>query len=504
VFVLFFDYFCFTIMSNMNVEVGDRLMDKISRELGLSECGKAWVTIALDPYHDTPVDSLKGYPDINEAASVVQTVKSSYSVVAPSSAGSGNWDAHICSFPWLNPGNPQFSTNSPASVQTGLFQPDLVTSYSPSPWGGLMVDTVPTGTSTYNKALASAFNLDWAGTTSSYAMFEWRQIGMGFEVINTTSDLNAQGTCTCYRMPFPQRNSKSSYTFQQISASGLTSYTGSVSGVFASAPPNSVAECMVMPGTVQWKAKEGAYVVPTLNNEELAAGTDNTVIFLDDGTSVVTARSIGGYATFSIVGATQTYSIATVEPTGTSLTDFNYGGAYFTGLSNSTILTVNLIRYFERFPAFDIVPDRPLVVLATPSCRNDPQAKELYSAVIRHMPVGVPQRFNGIGDWFREAAQTAKDIISPVLSAIPLPMAQMGASVLNNIGNNLIKKYSNEEKSVEVPPGRIYNAQGNQSSLSSQPKKASVATVKKQLANLGLGKKKKKKTGVIVAKMVKK
>jgi len=196
-----------------------------------------------------------------------------------------------------------------------------------------------------------------------------------------------------------------------------------------------------------------------------------------------------------------------IMPAGSSMTDFNYGGAYFTGLSNTTTLTVNSIRYFERFPAYPIVVDRPLVVLATPSCRNDPQAVELYSAIIRHMPVGVPQRFNGIGDWFREAAETAKDLISPVLSAIPLPMAQMGANILNGIGNNLVKKYTKEEKSFEVPPGKIYNPQGNQSSLSStsKPKKASVQqTVKKQLANLGLGKKKKNKTGVVIAKMVKK
>jgi len=492
-------------MSNMNVEVGDRLMDKISRELGLSECGKAWVTVALDPYHDTPVESLKGYPDTNEAASVVQVVKSSYSVSVPTAITTGNWDCHICSFPWLNPSPSIQAQNSVGQVYTGNFNIVDTINTGNTPWGGLMVDAVTPGTATFQNISSTPFNLDFSGTTSTYTVFEWRQIATGFEVINTTSDLNIQGTVTCYRQPWPPRESKSSTAFwNNTGGSGLTFVSGTLDTVFGPSPPNSIAEAMLLPGTVQWKAKEGAYVVSTLNSNDLPAGGDNTTPILDDGTSVATSRAFGAEESFTIVGASNTYVLKNVVPFGTALTDFNYGGAYFTGLSNSTTLTVNLIRYFERFPSVVIPTDRPLVVLATPSCRNDPQAQELYSAVIRHMPVGVPQRFNGIGDWFREAAQTARDLIAPVLSAIPLPMAQMGAGILNGIGNNLVKKYSDDEKSVVIPPGKIYNAQGNQSSASSQPKKAKVPSVRKELASLGLGKKKKKKSGVIVARMVKK
>jgi len=185
------------------------------------------------------------------------------------------------------------------------------------------------------------------------------------------------------------------------------------------------------------------------------------------------------------------------------LTDFNIAGAYFSGLSNSTTLTVNIIHYFERFPSIDIPSDVNLVVLAKPSCRYDPKALELYSAVIRHMPVGVPQRFNGLGDWFREAVQTAKDIVSPVLSAIPHPIAMMGAGVLNGIAGNISKKYGKEEKDekqLSLPPGRVYQAQGTQFLA---PKKTSVT---QQLATLQIKKKKKKpKAGqVVVAQMVKK
>jgi len=272
--------------------------------------------------------------------------------------------------------------------------------------------------------------------------------------------------------------------------------------VEGSALPSTLADAMLLPGTVQWKAKEGAYVVPTLNSNELVAGPDQTVQIVrfdssDSSATGVFTQAIGQIPTTSGV------NFGAFTASGTGLSDFNFGGAYFSGLSQSTTLTVNIIRYFERFPSIDFAQDLPLVVLATPSCRNDPQAQELYSAVIRHMPVGVPQRFNGIGDWFKEAAQTARDMIAPVLSAIPLPMAQMGASILNGIGGNLVKKYSNEEQKAVVVPGKVYNAQGNQSMVVvPKKKKAVTASVSKQLASLGL-KKKKKKTPSKVAPMAK-
>jgi len=269
--------------------------------------------------------------------------------------------------------------------------------------------------------------------------------------------------------------------------------------IFAGQPPSTVANAMIVPGTVQWKAREGAYIIPTLYSSDVVAGTDNTNVVLSDGSSIATLRPIGNYNAFPIPTGTATYSLNLLTPTGLALTDFNYSGVYFTGLSNPTTLTVNLIRYFERFPNFEIATDKQLTVLATPSCRNDPQAIELYSAVIRHMPVGVPQRFNGIGDWFREAAQTARDVIAPVLSAIPLPLAQFGANVLNGVGNNLVKKYSNEEKKMEISPGQIYNAQGNQSNSSSMKK----PTVSAKMAAMGLSKKKKKKV-LVTTKLVKK
>jgi len=158
-----------------------------------------------------------------------------------------------------------------------------------------------------------------------------------------------------------------------------------------------------------------------------------------------------------------------------------FAGAYFQGLSNSTTLQINAIYIVERFPTYQ---DTDLVVLAKPSCRADCAALELYSEVIRQMPVGVPQKMNGLGEWFSDAVSAASDFISPVLSAIPHPMAQ-GASAALRGGSSVLKKVMGSE----VSPGQTYSAQPQ---LVRAPKQVVVVkTKKKAKVAKPVGKKKK-------------
>jgi hypothetical protein len=175
----------------------------------------------------------------------------------------------------------------------------------------------------------------------------------------------------------------------------------------------------------------------------MSVGSDNTAVIVEFSASQ--RQAIGVELSGVVNIPTGGFAFQTVFAAGMGITDFNIAGAYFSGLSNQTTLQVQLLRYYERFPSATVDADQPLVVLAKPSCRFDPTALEAYSAMLRHIPTGVPARYNGLGDWFREAAETVRDIVSPVLSAIPLPMAQMGAGILNGIGKNLVNKYT--------PPG---------------------------------------------------
>jgi len=162
------------------------------------------------------------------------------------------------------------------------------------------------------------------------------------------------------------------------------------------------------------------------------------------------------------------------------MTKFNHFGAYFSGLSAATTLQVNTIYIVERFPT---AQETDLVVLAKPSCRADHAAIELYSEVSRMMPVGVPQRMNGLGEWFSDAVSAASDFLSPALSAIPHPYAQMAGAALKT-GAGIVAKLTGGKQ--EVVPGKTYTPTG----MVSAPKKTKVPVAHK--AKPKEGKKKKK------------
>lgn len=152
--------------------------------------------------------------------------------------------------------------------------------------------------------------------------------------------------------------------------------------------------------------------------------------------------------------------------------NFNHSGAYFTGLSPTTTLQLNAIYYIERFPSQQ---ESDLVVLARHSCREDKIAMELYAQIIREMPVGVPQRMNGLGEWFADAVSSASDFIAPVLSAIPIPQAQVAAMAVKSAGG--IAKAIMGKKEA---PGQTYSAQGANVSASKPKSKAVVLQPKKK------------------------
>jgi len=319
---------------------------------------------------------------------------------------------------------------------------------------------------------------------------EHRIIAKGFEVINTTSDLNIQGLVTCYRQPCPPIDSAKSNVFVDQGVSTANTYKfGCIDMLQTAMPPLSTAEALLLDGTKQWKAKEGAYVVPTLSSDELPPGLNQVAPVLKLSASdplYVTPPTNGiSYAVGLPANGGQVPSAFSYTPASLEVLrpvqggpawfhNFNQAGAYFTGLSASTTLTLNAIYYIERFPTQQ---DSDLVVLARHSCREDCVARDLYSEIIREMPVGVPQRMNGMGDWFADAVSSAADFISPVLSAIPLPMAQMASKAIGTAGS-IAKNIMGKKES----PGLTYSASGaNVSAEHKNKKKITEIIVKKKV-----------------------
>jgi len=493
-------------MSTSDVARSQRVLDKIGAKLGLTPSGKEWLIAAVDPYHDAPINCC-GYPDNNEAASVVQVVKLSQALVAPSQAGSGNWDCHIHQFPWMEGGagmggNFAQTTNGNQITGTGsfLFGNSVVTPSQVGPsnstWGGMVVDSVASGALTYQYAELGTSSSPFQVQLAPYLTGEYRIVGMGFEVINTTAELNVQGLVTCYRQPVSNLDSAKS----TLVCSGPITSGGSanVTTAFAypdllltNTPPATPGEALLLEGSKQWKAKDGCYVVSTFNSSENPPGANATspvlhLSQLDPNVAgginwvYVTPRNASIPVAFQptvITGnpaVTPNNFFLTLLPTGgVWFQPFNGAGAYFTGLSNSTTLQLNAIYYIERFPTQQ---DSDLVVLARNSCRGDAIALDLYSEIVKEMPVGVPQRMNGMGEWFADAVSSAADFISPVLSAIPLPMAQTIGSGIKMAGG-LAKSLGSKKDA----PGQTYSPTGsNVSGKGGAPKPVAKPAKKKK------------------------
>jgi len=461
-------------MTTTSAARSERLLEKIGARIGLTECGRDWLIGAVDPFHDTPL-RIDGYPDVNEASSVVQTVKLSTNIVVPVGVV-GNWDCHIVQFPWLTQSRNLLGTWADTTAPGGgAFIPPTQTIQNGG-YGSLAYDAVASTSPQTNTFLTTTTTrvVPIQARLRPYLTGEYRVIGMGFEVINTTSDLNIQGLVTCYRAPFTDTDSAKSVLVH--SSSGINDTIGWLDVVSTAQPPINPGAALLLEGSKQWKAKEGCYVVPSLNSSVLPTGnTACTVAMRLDPSDpsflplvtdwTLTAPTVG--TNIQIPPGTPTNTIGLYQSPSTQCTKFNFSGAYFEGLSNSTTLTLNATYIIEKFPT---ELDSDLVVLATPSARYDPQALDLYSEIIRSMPVGVPQRMNGLGDWFAEAVSTASDFIAPVLSAIPLPMAQMASKAVSTAGG-IAKKLGPTKPAQQSGPGSTYNAAGNQSVAKVKPVK---------------------------------
>jgi len=486
-------------MSSSDVARSQRVLDKVGARLGLTEPGKQWLIAAVDPFHDTPL-TVTGYPDVAEAASVVQIVKLSNTIAVPTGI-TGNWDCSIHQYPWQRVSNlagGNWSNTVDGNQITGygdfLLGADITT---PTPiglssllTGGLIVDRVASGTpfqcylSTNSEALFDA-------TLQPYLVGQYRIIGMGFEVINTTSELNVQGLCTVYRQPCDNIDSaKSVLMTQGLQSSGpnTTAVWGFPDVLNTNMPPSTTNEALLLDGSKQWKAKEGCYVVSTLNSDEIPSGPNTTVPVLhlsksdptsSNGTTwalqVPRVNPAGIWTQAQAVNPTTgTLTFGFFGTTNSQLQPFNHAGAIFSGLSNTTTLQVNATYYIERFPSQQ---DSALVVLARQSARNDCIAKDLYSEIIREMPVGVPQRMNGLGEWFADAVSSAVDYIAPVASAIS-PMLGGGLKIAGSVAKSLGTK--------KEAVGQTYSASGS----NVQPSKPKVSA--KTMVSIATTKKKKK------------
>jgi hypothetical protein len=149
---------------------------------------------------------------------------------------------------------------------------------------------------------------------------------------------------------------------------------------------------------------------------------------------------IGSAASGNVFGTSVQPQVDTDTTYGTApvlMESFNFTGAFFTGLTPQTALTINYLVIIENHPSSQ---DLIYSLAKPPPCRDE-IALSMYSCILREMPIGVPVDENGLGDWFADAVSSVADYVSPVLSAIPHP-ATMAAGAALRASGNIAKTYS--------------------------------------------------------------
>jgi len=435
-------------------------LDKLEGIAGLSSYGRSWVTAALDPFHDRAIDCC-GLPDGESGASIVQCVKQQ--MVLNNTSGS-NWDCNIIQWPWFdiapmtNYGNGSatngfltanvpypapYGTTSQAFSQAISGNSSGIVMNTAIYAGGLQAISNASGSPCgITNIQATTYGAGLLNLPEIYQNGPYRIIGAGFEVNNTTAELNLQGSVTVYTSPVPDFECASTI---RVFGNGSTGndLNGHQQANFMIQPPDTVARAQILPGSRTWEAKYGSYQVGRFTSLDIPINEDSWVQpFVE---TYRTGSSIAGYGSQGMTTAPGGNTI--FGWTNHTWTKFDVSGAYYTGLSPSTTLTVTWNVFVERFPTYN---QGELITLAKISPGLDDNALKFYSHALRSLPVGVKVSENGLGTWFKEAVQGARDYIAPALSMMPGIGPALGG---------LLKAGGAVADRFDVPPsGKAYTA----------------------------------------------
>lgn len=464
-------------MNQMNVTrrgvpMPEEVSVKILKDIGLSQAGVAAVEAAIDPFHDYMIHNHLGWPDQNQANSVLEVLNRQ--VLITSAAAS--WDCSLVItpfsdiFPISYNNTPAFygGTGLPVVPSTAitplLFQQytDVIDNY-----GGISIMTAASGTTMLPTPVGggavttlalSPFTDVADATTTTRPFGAFRIVSCGLEVINVTQEINKQGSVTCWRYP----DALESCNCPVIKLNGLADpivESSCVAKVMRN-PPVSLNEATFIPGAQSWKAADGCYIVGALSGDlEPARLMEGNVIIANEQLSSQTllASNPGQYNT--------SLNTANHYKTSTAIHEshLQQGGAFFAGLGANNVLQVKMRWYVEVFPN---VGDLNLMPLARPSAAFDPRALEIYSKAIVNLPVGCPVGDNAHGSFWKRVISTVatgskkavqlagSSGIADMLGKTPQGRAALGAVTAFAQGANTLNAVIKDDKKKSSKKGK--------------------------------------------------
>ncbi len=444
----------------MRVSTMTNNIRKLLTSSGMSQDSVNYCLLAIDPFHDTAVPVV-GCPDAYEGRSLVYDIRKTYTINKPAAVVDGtNWDCHMAFVPYAVRGADQNYPHNAAQLQNSVTSqgeyPNYLDATAPNPRtlgrvGLLMYHSVHAGIATFDPSLTAAVTgADPVGLSPldgiiNTARTKWRVIAGAYEVHNTTSSLNKQGSVTCYRCPAQSNRADlrvvTDETHSQVMPVRLLQ-----------GPPSTLAYAQLLSG-VTWEAAQGALVpwvfdmdanVPQMFSAEEYAivGGDGTWVYVP-AYALPTTDELSGYPGFSLE------------------VPFAQSGSYFTGLSSDSTLTLTTRMLVEVFPD----PMSDLFALSRPSPGYDPNVERVLDLCFKEVLSGYPVGMNAKGDFFMKMATVlgkmyryGKPMVNTILSTIPDPRAKAALAALKaadtagHVVVNLVKESKKKPKN-KLPKG---------------------------------------------------
>ncbi len=256
-----------------------------------------------------------------------------------------------------------------------------------------------------------------------------RLVGVGFEVVNTTPQLYRGGAVTTWRQGGAEPNGASAYVYSPSSISlPVAAPLAFDLERYPTFPLTSSAAALI-PDSKTWEAQDGVYIVGSFNttnnpacNPEpkgavLEMAFDNEPVWaagveadggprwtgIEAGEKWVTAPMFVGEAP----DLYPSYFPSSI------LAPINQTGAYFTGLTPQTTLTITMIAYVETFPTVS----SELMSMASPSLRENALALQMLSLAFSRLPVAVKAGENPAGEWFARVLEALTPVVTAGVSA---------------------------------------------------------------------------------------
>jgi len=467
-------------------------LTQLCNERLISDEGCAWVTEALDPFHDFELPHLRGFPDVATEPTVVVRTKQALSIAAPPGLGTDptvTWDCHLWQSPadWCqsaaksttygvraNTGNPGTPPGpSPGTGNYAIPSAGTVDYLSDQHGGsagsitarmdGLVINSVPSADPTGNGAnhtytplhcpltagggyQCQNINLDRYLDFADTDLGVYRVIAQGFEVVNTTAQISKQGAVTVYEYGNSYEVGGATHHVELVPGDYAISTppdqmrTGHHPTTWFRCPPNTLAEAKIMPGAHTWAAQDGVYMQGKFQTDNpFQAATDRPFIIQQNERFGATDS---GYlyssptATAPEMGCFS--SVPPYNPLGAKTSYNNQNPrVHFSRMNAKGAYFTGLSAQTTLLVTWRCVLERlpsankpQFLALAQPSAQFDPQALVLYNMVANAMPPGCPQGYNDAGKWFRWISDNARKAIPKIY-----PVVRMASMIANAIPN---------------------------------------------------------------------